>query len=81
MAQLQDVIAKLQEQDGKLDAIGTSVNGVVGDIGSLKDLIAQLQAGSVSQEQIDALNTLADNMGSKIGNLATITADLDAQTA
>ena len=61
-----------------LDEIGTSVDGVQGDVTELKRLIKQLQdsAGQVSPEDqatIDALET-------RIGALAAKTKALDEQT-
>jgi|GEM_PF-4519216 hypothetical protein len=61
-----------------LDEIGTSVDGIQGDVTELKRLIKELQdsAGTVSPEDQATINALE----SRIGSLASKTKALDDQT-
>lgn len=77
---LSDIIAQLTDQSQKLDTVAQNITNIGTDVANLKQQIADLQAGAVTQEQLDSLTALANSMGSKIDTLTATTADLDAQT-
>lgn len=52
----------IESVSAKLDSIGTSITDVVKDIGELKAEIDELKAGTVTQEQLDALGAKAANI-------------------
>ncbi len=70
---------KVVAQDAKLDTISTNVTGIGADVTALKDKLATLVGGATAAE-IAELTTLVDGVGTKIENISTTTADLDAQT-
>ena len=63
--------ANVQQILDTITTIGTSVTGIAGDIQSLKDQLAS--GAQVTQADLDNIRT-------KLQNLATQAADIDAQT-
>lgn len=86
--------AKLEAQGVVLDsisaisgAINTSVDGIKGDVKSLKETIATLQAGAITEGQVNELNSLVDSVTQKINTVSSslsaikdTTAGLDEET-
>lgn len=80
MASIAEITALLQQQSQILTAIDGNVSGIRTDVTNLKTRIAELEAGNVTQEQIDELAGIAAGIGTQIDNLNTATATLDQET-
>lgn len=77
MAKLDDYIAS---QKASLEALGTAVSGLAGDIGTLGDKIAALQATLAEGSMTDAQDAAMKEVTDQLAAVTQSAADLDAKT-
>lgn len=62
MVMIRKIMATLEENSAKVDAITTAVQAIDLKLDDVRALVATLKAGQVNQEQIDALSAKLDGL-------------------
>lgn len=62
MLMIRKIMATLEENSAKVDAITTAVQAIDLKLDDVRALVATLKAGQVNQEQIDALSAKLDGL-------------------
>lgn len=79
---VQDVLSALQAANDKLDAVGTSLSDISGDIQTLNDKITALETdgNGATAEEVAQIKTLTGSLTQKVNTLADQASAIDLET-